>query len=408
MSNLDIQTPAWSIPLLAEGLRYRAGKGGRGSGKSHWFAERAVEDLVVDKDIPFLCVREIQKSIKYSAKRLIEMKIKKLGVSHLFEVQRDVIYRRGGDGLFLFQGMQDHTAESIKSLEGMRRTWVEEANSLSANSLKLLRPTIFREDDSEMWASWNPDQPDDPIELLLCGKEQPPGTALVHVNYDDNPFFPKNLRIEMEYDRKHNPDGFGHIWLGEHNKKTKAQIFAGKWIVDEFEPGADWNGPYFGLDFGFSSDALAGVKLWIHDDCLFIEYEAFKVGLELDDTAPFLKRNLPEVERHVIRADNARPESISYLKRHGIPQIIACVKGKGSVEDGIEFIRSFRKIIIHRRCEEMQREARMYSYKVDSKTQDILPVIVDQFNHGWDATRYGLEPMIKDNDRMALFKAMAQ
>lgn len=337
--NLEIETPAWSIPLLEENRRYRAAKGGRGSGKSHFFAELAVEDMVRDKDIPFLCVREVQKSIRYSAKRLIESKIKKLGVEHLFEIQRDVIYRRGGDGLFLFQGMQDHTAESVKSLEGMRRTWVEEANSLSNNSLKLLRPTIFREDDSEMWASWNPDQPDDAIEQLLCGEEKPPGTVLVHVNYDDNPFFPKNLGIEMEHDRKHNPDSFGHVWKGEHNKKSKAQIFSGKWVVDEFTPGPDWDGPYYGLDFGFSTDALAGVKLWVHDNKLFIEYEAFKVSLELDDTPEFLKVNLPGVELHTIRADNARPESISYLKRHGIPHIVACQKGKGSVEDGIEYIR---------------------------------------------------------------------
>jgi len=402
MSSLDIATPYWAVPLLEPKLRYRAAKGGRGSGKSHFFAELAVEEMICDKDIPFLCVREIQKSIRYSAKRLIEGKIKRLGVGHLFDVQRDVIYRKGGDGMFLFQGMQDHTAESIKSLEGMRRTWIEEANSLSDRSLKLLRPTVFREDDSEVWASWNPDQPTDAIEQLLCGGDPPQGTALVHVNSVDNPFLPENLVIEREYDRQHNPDAFGHVWLGEHNKKTKAQIFAGKWVVDEFTPGPDWDGPYYGLDFGFSSSALAGVKLWINDNCLFIEYEAFKVALELDDTPQFLKTELPGVERHELRADNARPESISYLARKGIPRTVACTKGKGSVEDGVEFIRSFRKIVIHRRCEEMQREARLYSYKVDSKSGQVLDMIVDQYNHGWDAIRYALEPIMKNRHSVGL------
>lgn len=408
MADLCIQTPAWAEPLLAEdGVRYKGAKGGRGSGKSHFFAEMAVEDMVMDPDLPFVCIREVQKSLRFSAKRLIESKIEKLGVGRLFDVQRDAIYRKGGSGLMIFQGMQDHTAESIKSLEGFKRAWIEEAQNLSHNSLKLLRPTI-REEGSQIWATWNPDQPTDAIEELLCADTPPDGTILVHVNYDQNPFLPSTLRDEMAYDRRHNPDSFDHVWLGGHNKKSKAQIFAGKWRIDEFEPGPDWDGPYHGLDFGFAHDPTAGVKCWVHENRLYIEREAFKVGLELDDTAPFLIKSIPGIERHVVRADNARPESISYLKRHGMRRIAACVKGKGSVEDGIEFIRSFQEIVIHTRCEHMAQEARLYSYKVDARSGDILPVVVDQFNHGWDGVRYALEPLMKDNDRLRRFMAMAQ
>lgn len=395
--DLQIQTPEWALPLLEDDadVRYKAAKGGRASGKSHLFAEMAVEDVVVDPDCFFVCIREVQKSLRFSAKRLIEHKIRTMGVGHLFDIQNDVIYRRGGNGLFIFQGMQDHTAESIKSLEGAKRAWIEEAQSLSHRSLNLLRPTIFRNEGAQIWATWNPDQPTDAIEQLLCVETPPEGTRLVHVNFDQNPFLPDGIISEQEYDRKHNPDSYDHVWLGGYNTKSHAQVFGGKWRVDEFEPGADWDGPYHGLDFGFANDPTAATKCWIHDNRLFIEREAFKIGLELDDTTAFMQTQIPGIEQHVIRADSARPESISYLKRHGLKKIIKCEKGKGSVEDGIEFIKSFKEIVIHDRCREMQREARLYSYKIDRRSGDILPIIVDQYNHGWDSIRYALEPMMK-------------
>lgn len=397
--DLRIPTPEWALPLVEnrEEARYLGAKGGRMSGKSHMFAEMAVEDLVVDPNCFFVCVREVQRSLRFSAKRLIEQKIRTMGVEHLFEIQNDVIYRRGwgADGLFIFQGMQDHTAESIKSLEGAKRAWIEEAQSLSQRSLDLLRPTIFRNAGAQIWATWNPDQPTDAIERLLNVENPPEGTRLVHVNFDQNPFLPPESLKEEEHDRLHNPESYDHIWLGAYNTRSEAQVFSGKWRVDAFTPGDDWDGPYHGLDFGFSNDPTAAVRVWIHDDQLFIEREAFQIGLELDETVDFLAAQIPGIERHVVRADNARPESISYLKRRGLRRIAPCEKGKGSVQDGIEFIRSFRSVVIHERCTEMVREARLYSYKVDRRSGDVLPQLVDEHNHGWDAVRYALEPMMK-------------
>lgn len=401
---MEIKTPRWAIPLLEES-RYKGAKGGRGSGKSHFFAELAVESMVMDPNLPFVCIREIQKSLKFSAKRLIEAKISALGVGHLFDITTTEIRRKGGDGIFIFQGMQDHTADSIKSLEGFKRAWVEEAQNLSARSLKLLRPTI-REEGSEIWFSWNPDQPDDPVEDFF--KTAPDGTKLVHVNIHDNPFAPETLWNEHDHDRRHNPDSYDHVWLGAYNKKAHAQIFRGKWVIDEFTPGKDWQGPYHGLDFGFSTDPTAGVRVWIHENSLFVEYDAGQVGLELDDTAPYLSALIPGIEKHVVRADSARPESISYLKRNGLPRIEAVLKGKGSVEDGIEHMKTYRQIVIHPRCEATAREFRLYSYKVDQKTGDILPVVLDEFNHYIDAIRYALEPIIKSDDPVRRFLAMTQ
>lgn len=392
---LAIDTPRWAVPLL-EPARYKAAYGGRGSGKSHFFAELAVEELVRNPNMHIVCIREVQKSLKFSAKLLIENKIQEMGVGYLFDPLTSETRRKGGEGVIIYQGMQDHTAESIKSLEGFERAWVEEAQSLSAKSLKLLRPTI-RSEGSEIWFSWNPDQPEDAVDKFFRGEHGPPtNSVVVESNFPDNPFFPKTLREEMESDRKRmDPEDFAHVWLGEYNTKSDAIIFGGKYRIDEFEPGKDWHGPYYGLDFGFANDPTAGTKSWVHDNRLFIEYEAGSVGLELDDTAPYLINRIPGIAEHVIRADNARPESISYLKRKGLPRIKAVRKWSGSVEDGIEHMKSYDEIIVHTRCKAVQTEMRLYSYKIDKKSGDVLPIVVDANNHYIDSIRYGIDPLIQ-------------
>ncbi len=371
-------------------------KGGRGSGKSHFVAELLVEEHVRYPDLKSVCIREIQKSLKFSAKSLIEQKIKDMGVGHLFEVLQSEIRRKGGDGIMIFQGLQDHTADSIKSLEGFDRAWCEEAQSLSERSIKLLRPTI-RKDGSEIWFTWNPDQETDAIEQLLTF-DPPENSIVVHVNFDQNPFLPQTLREEMEHDRKYNADTFDHVWLGGYNTKSEAQIFNGKWRVDEFEPTEFWDGPYCGLDFGFSQDPTAAVECYIHGETLYIYREAAKVKLDLDDTATFIEGKMPGFTKHTIRADSARPESISFLKRHGMPRMEGVKKWPGSVEDGIEYLRSFKRIVIHVQCQGVQQEARLYSYKVN-KAGDILPQVEDAHNHFWDAVRYALAPHIRAGKR---------
>lgn len=159
---LRIKTPEWLVPLLAPS-RYKGAWGGRGSGKSHAFAEMMIEAHVMDQNRSSVCVREIQKSLNQSVKRLLENKITEMGADAYFEVQESVIKSRFGTGRIIFQGMQNHTADSIKSLEGYDCAWVEEAQSLSQRSLDLLRPTI-RKPDSEIWFTWNPRQATDPVD----------------------------------------------------------------------------------------------------------------------------------------------------------------------------------------------------------------------------------------------------
>lgn len=207
---LEIATPAWAEPLLAP-ARYKGASGGRASGKSHFFAELAVEEMVANPALRFVCIREVQKALKFSAKALVEAKIKALKVDHLFNVMATEIRRKGGNGIMIFEGMQEHTAESLKSLEGFGRAWVEEAHSISQTSLDLLLPTI-REPDSELWFSWNPDQMTDPVDKFFAGR--PEGSVHVHTTYLDNPFCPDVMRVEAARLERADPETFEHIWGG--------------------------------------------------------------------------------------------------------------------------------------------------------------------------------------------------
>ena len=391
---INLSTAPIFEPLL-ENKRYKGAKGGRGSGKSHFFAECIIEAMLINPDARIVCIREIQRSLKFSSKALIESKINSLGVSEYFEITLTEIRAKRGNGLIIFQGMQDHTADSIKSLEGFDIAWVEEAQNLSKRSLELLRPTI-RKENSELWFSWNPENETDAVDSFFKQMQENGATdfVLITANFSDNPFLPTELFNEQEYDRKFNPSTYEHIWLGGYNTKSDALIFKGKFRVESFNTDGLGN-PYHGLDFGFANDPTAAIRCYMHEKKLYISHEAGAVGLELDYTAEFLKERIENIHKYVIRADNARPESISYLKRHGLSMITPTIKGKGSIEDGIEFIRSFEAIIIHERCVETAREFRLYSYKTDPHSGDILPQILDENNHYIDALRYALEPLIK-------------
>lgn len=389
---LDIITPEWAYPLLNP-TRYKGAYGGRGSGKSHFFAEMLIEQCIINPHLKAVCVREIQKSLKFSSKQLIEDKIKALGVSSYFDITMTEIRSKQGDGIIIFQGLRDFNADSIKSLEGFDIAWVEEAQSLSDRSFKLLRPTI-RKQDSELWFSWNPENETDPVDKFF--RENAPNNAVsVFVNSEDNPFLPETLKLEREQDRvRMLPEDYTHVWEGGYNKKSNALIFREKYRVDYFEPKQNWVRLY-GLDFGFSADPTAAIEVFVDDvsNTLYIHREANKVGLELDDTAPFIIEVMPEIVNYVVRADNSRPESISYLKRNGLPKIVGEPKLK--IEDGIGFIKQFNDIVIHPQCKETIKEFGLYQYKVDKRSGDILPDIVDKYNHNIDSIRYALYPLIK-------------
>jgi phage terminase large subunit len=382
---LRIETPRWFMPLLAP-ARYKGAWGGRGSGKSHAFAEMLVEAHVLDPNRSTVCVREVQKSLSQSVKRLIEAKIEALGVGAYFEVQEAVIKSRKGDGRIIFQGMQNHTADSIKSLEGYDCAWVEEAQSLSQRSLDLLRPTI-RKPGSELWFTWNPSQSTDPVDALLRGERLPPDAVVVGVNYESNPWFPEVLRAELEYDRKRDPDKFRHVWAGEYLRNSERRVFK-NWRVEEFEAPRDAV-IRFGADWGFAVDPTVLVRCYIEGRTLYVDHEAYGVGVEIVDT-PALFLTVPGSETWPIVADSARPETIAHMRRHGFPKIMAAVKGPRSLEEGVEWLKS-HDIVVHPRCTHLIDELTLYSYKADPLTGAVLPVLDDRDNHVIDALRYACE-----------------
>lgn len=383
--NLDIDTPPWAVPLLSPS-RYKGAHGGRGSGKSHFFAELLVEEHTINQDQKSVCIREIQKSIRMSAKLLIENKIESLGVGRYFEVQESVIKSRNGSGLMIFQGMQSHTADSIKSLEGFDRAWVEEAQSISQRSLDLLRPTI-RKPESEIWFSWNPQYETDPVDVLLRGKNPPDNAIVINVNYSDNPWFPDVLREEMEHDRRRDYDKYLHVWEGNYQTFGEALVFR-NWSIEEFDapPDAVFR---LGADWGFAIDPTVLIRCFIIGRRLYIDYEAYRIGCEITDT-PALFDTVPDARRWPITADSARPETISHMKKNGYPRIQSAAKGAGSVEDGIEWLKSF-DLIVHPRCKHTISELGSYRYKQDKLTGAVLPIFEDKNNHVIDALRYACE-----------------
>jgi phage terminase large subunit len=222
LAGLKIPTARVFQPLLSP-ARYRGAYGGRGSGKSHFFGELLVEHCLRERGMLAVCIREVQQTLAQSSKRLIETKIAALGVGSEFRVYDDKI-KTPGDGIIIFQGMKDHTAESIKSLEGFRRAWVDEGQALSARSLTLLRPTI-RAAGSEIWASWNPRRKSDAIDEFFRVKK-PENAIIVKANWRDNPWFPQELEDERQLDLKLYPDRYEHIWEGEYAKAFEGAYFA--------------------------------------------------------------------------------------------------------------------------------------------------------------------------------------
>lgn len=402
----DIILPEKLIPVFEPPrgeVQYRWSFGGRGSGKSFNFAKMAATWGYIDP-MRILATREYQGSIKESFYAELKSAIlSETWLASAYTIGTDFI--RGKNGTeFIFMGLR-RSINSIRSLAQIDLTIVEEAEDVPENSWLMLEATVFRRPKSELWPIWNPRTQGSPVDLRFR-KDPPKNGVGVEMNYMDNPFFPPALeKLRSREEIRLDPDTYSHVWEGQYLTNSHAQVYHGKWRIAEFTPGPDWDGPYHGGDFGFSQDPLAAVKVWIHNEALFIEYEAGAISLDLEDSPTFLDYHIPGFCAHVSRWDSARPESISHFQKHGMPHAEAAEKWNGSVEDGIQFIRSFRQIIVHPRCPNTIRELKLYSYKVDRYTGDILPTLVDANNHYLDAVRYALAPLIKHPMMVQMFVA---
>lgn len=416
MSIVPVQSAGcWDMPHWAWRLfrkrRYKVPHGGRGSSKS-WTVARALimlahqPSLLFDKtSLRILCARELQNSISESVHHLLKTQIEKMGLSAWFDIKNTSITHKLNGSEFIFSGIQKNVTK-IKSMEDLDIVWVEEAEKVSNMSWEVLIPTM-RTPGSEIWITFNPNEDTDPTYERFVVKP-PPECDSFEVNYRDNPWFPDELRKEMDYMYSTDAEAAEHVYGGKTNQRSNAVIFRGKYSVRDFIPvsGHDfdefnWLGPYYGADWGYAADPCTLMKLWISppkekDKRLYIEKESWAQNLELDDIADRWRRDIPECVEGVIRADSARPDTISHVAGKGL-HVIGAEKGPGSVEDGIAFLKSFVEIVIHTRCHYQIDEARLYKFKVDPITGDILKVIVDKHNHCWDADRYALEPCIGGN-----------
>jgi phage terminase large subunit len=214
--------PRKLVPLCNP-ARYKAAYGGRGGAKSHFFAEQVIL-LCRSRKTRVACIREVQATIKDSVRQLLIDKIQKLGLGNYFEVLESEIRAPNGS-LIIFKGMQSYNAENIKSLEDFDIAWVEEAQTLSAHSLRLLRPTI-RKAGSEIWFSWNPRHDTDAVDKFFRGGAKVENAIIVEVNWRDNPWFPDVLKDEMKQDFANDPEIAEHVWNGGYEIVSEAAYYS--------------------------------------------------------------------------------------------------------------------------------------------------------------------------------------
>lgn len=410
---IQITYPDKFYPIVNRKARRKIAKGGRGSAKSRSFAKLAVVRASKEK-LRILCCRELQSSIKESVHKLLCETIHELGLDRFFRIT-DTSIKSWTGSEFIFKGLRNNYNE-IKSLEGIDIAWLEEGEGVSQQSLDVLIPTI-RKDGSEIWVSYNPETKDSPCDKTFITNAHP-DTVIVELNFRDNPWFPEVLRFEMELCKIVDFEKYLWVWEGQYKKYAHDLIFRDKIVVDcDFVTPSDIKRFYYGLDFGFSNDPLSAHRLFEKEEGtftdLYIDYEVYGLGIELDDMHEKLIAGLPGLLRDKIIADSSRPDTISFLRRpfnkngKQFPSI-NCIganktgevldkKGtsKGSIADGIDFLRHYRHIYIHRRCPGAKEDYQNYRWKRDAKTDEILNEPVDKSNHSPDDNRYALSRLIQ-------------
>lgn len=392
------------MELLLYPRRFKVFYGGRGSGKTANVVSYLIEKARF-RNSRVGCFREIQNSIKESSYAELVDEINRKGHAQEYRCVDGEITHHTTRSKFVFRGLWRNIT-AIKGMAGLTDVFCEESENISQVSWDTLIPTV-RAAGSEIIIVFNPNKETDPtwtnfvepyIDKMVDGIYQDDDIVVVNVNYVHNPWFTEELKQHMNQMKAVDYDRYLWVYEGKFNKRSDEQVFGGKWRTDNFEVKPEWHGPYFGMDFGFSTDPTAMVEVYIEElpggrRNIYINREYGKVGLEITDTPAAMEQSFQMAKRARWYADCARPETISHIKRSGF-DIHPCTKWPGSVEDGVTWLRGCDSIIIHERCKEMQNEAAMYSYKVDKLTGNVLTDIVDAYNHYWDAVRYALNDHI--------------
>ncbi len=383
---------------------YKVIYGGRGSSKTFNVVSYLTESSRFKRK-RVACLREIQASIAESSYQEIVDNIYRNGNSEEFRVVEKEITHAGAGSKFFFRGMYRNIT-TLKGMAGVDVAWVEEAENVSQSSYDVLIPTI-RKAGSEIIVTFNPKKDTDATWTqwvepwhgkMVDGIYEDEDRLIININWQDNYWFTEELMRAMNAMKEVDYERYLWIYEGNFDKKSEEIVFAGKYTVTDFEIQSHWSGPHYGMDFGFSVDPTAMVECWVEDlgggrKNLYINREAGGVAIEITDTSAVMLNNFPDAKRYRWQADCARPETISHIRREGF-DIIGCAKWPGSVEDGITWLRGCDKIYVHTRCVEVAKELSMYSYKVDKMTGNILPDLVDKWNHYIDSLRYALGSFI--------------
>ena len=339
-----------------------------------------------------LCTREYQTSIEDSVHKLLADKIQAYGLGHIYTVtQRSIKGTNGTE--FIFAGLR-HSIQSIKSKAGITKCWVEEAQCVARESWKILLPTV-REAGCEVIVTFNPEDEKDEVWQLFCGSNPLPDSICIEMNWRDNPWFPEEMNKLRLRDKALDYDEYLWIWEGQCRRISDACILKGKYMIEAFEV-PERTILRLGADFGhgIDGDPCTLVGCYEKDDRLYIPYELYIHEAELDDLPKLYDAAVPGCRKYKIYGDASRPETINHLRRKGF-NIAAAAKWQGSVDDGIAFLKKFQKIVIHPRCKHTAEEARLWSWKVDRKTEEIYPIPAPGNEHCWDGVRYALSPLIR-------------
>lgn len=434
-----IRIPTPILAVLRQEARNYLLSGGRSSAKSwsvaYWLLAEGAR-----KPLRMLCVREVQHSIERSSAQLLRDLAMKHKCFDGWSWNQTEIRHKNGSSI-TFVGLSNVSRENLRSFEAVDLVWCEEAHALSAESLRVLLPTI-RQEGSRLFFTYNPQiAPADPVEAIV---KPMPATVRVHVTFKDCEIFLSSVtRAMIEHDRAHNFALYEHVWEGLPLAFSESRVFKNfsvqdfsyeelrlQWESEETkEPlpspdsffSADYSkiirewrrkkvvGLLYGCDWGFAADPSAGVRCFYSPDGkrLFIEYEYYAIGTTVDKLPGELIKSLPAIEKAgQVRGDASRPELIKHVVAHGIPGMKACRKWKGSIEDGIQHLQSLEQIVVHPRCVNTIDELRVFSHLVDKHTGAILPELEDANNHLLDSVRYGAEDHVRPPEGYGYLKVL--
>lgn len=370
-------------------------KGGRGGGKSYEIAKFLIMKSLQESKTLFLCIRQTHNVISDSSLSVLKRIIFDFKLESFFEITAHTLKCTLTSSHFIFKGT-NNPENTLKSLEGIKYVWCDEAQGISHEFFKVLGPTI-RKEDALMIFSYNPREEKDPI-FQIYEKNPRPNTHIEIVNYKDNIYLPKRLKEERLWDKKNmRGEDYKHIWLGEFLKYSDSLVFKDKFFVEETPRPEDQEESvffYYGADWG-DKDPTAVVRCWVNPLVgekvgeLIVDRLWWSRGAPQQEISKGIWEVLGEDKEAIVRADTNETKLMHYLREEGI-NVRTAKKGAGSIADGLRLLKSFQRIVIHPECSRMIDEFESYRYKSDPQTGEISSIVEDKNNHSIDALRYAL------------------